>query len=91
MIHFCIENIENSKLWLKSEGLSAPFDAFLIDKWKLTYQIRQADVLNLCRDLSAIFEEWPLIQSPNGYFLVSILFTIDQEINFINIYQLNLG
>lgn len=86
MIHFCIGNIENSKLWLKSEGLSAPFDAFLIDKWTLTYQICQVDVLNLCRDLSAIFEEWPLIQSPNGYFLVRLLFIIDQEINFHNIY-----
>lgn len=86
MIHFCIENIEHSKLWLKSEGLSVPFDAFLIDEWKLTYQIRQADFLYLCRDLPVIFKEWPLIQSTNGYFLVRILFTIDQEINFNNIY-----
>lgn len=47
------------------------FDDILINKWILTYEIRKADVFGPCsRNLSSVFELWPLICSPKGYLLV---------------------
>ncbi|CAI6355089.1 unnamed protein product [Macrosiphum euphorbiae] len=71
------EEVECTKLWLKNDGLSAPFDDILINKWILTYEIRKADVFGPCsRNLSSVFELWPLICSPKGYLLVAEDFKI---------------
>lgn len=68
-----LDETESAKIWLSNSGLSANHEE-VIKNWKLTYDLRKSEIHCtdiLKRNLSDIFNSWPILYGPKGYMLVS--------------------